>query len=185
MSDDATLRTMQRRTLIKVGVAAGALLAVAGGTLALLRPARVGARLSAPAQAMLGALGPSVLGALWPAEPDRAADALKGLTTRFEGTLTGLSPSQQAEVDELLTIAASAPGRIALFGLTSPWAQASTDEVTASLQSMRLSRLALRQQAFHAMRDLINAAWFADPSTWAAIGYPGPRAMPAASATPS
>ena len=50
---------------------------------------------------------------------------------------------------------------------------------------MRLSTLALRQQAFHAMRDLINAAWFADPSTWAAIGYPGPRAVPAASATPT
>jgi hypothetical protein len=174
---------MQRRTLIKVGVAAGALLAVAGGTLALLQPARVGGRLAAPAQTMLAALARGVLGALWPVDAEGQATALKALAGRFEDTLEGLSPSQQAEVDELLTIAASAPGRVALFGLTRSWALASPEQVTASLQGMRLSSLALRQQAFHAMRDLINAAWFADPATWAAIGYPGPRATSAASAT--
>lgn len=174
---------MQRRTLIKVGVAAGALLAVAGGTLALLQPARVGGRLSEPAQGLLGALARGVLGSLWPADVAGQAAALSALAGRFESTVAGLTPGQQAEVDELLTIAVSAPGRLALFGLTSSWAQASTEQVTASLQAMRLSGLALRQQAFHAVRDLINAAWFADPGTWAAIGYPGPRAMPAPSAT--
>ena len=40
---------------------------------------------------------------------------------------------------------------------------------------MRESSLALRQQAFHALRDITNASYFADRSTWAAIGYPGPR----------
>ena len=48
---------MRRRTLNKVGVAAGALLAVAGGTLALLQPARIGGRLSAPAAAFGTVLG--------------------------------------------------------------------------------------------------------------------------------
>jgi streptogramin lyase len=176
---------MQRRTLIKVGVATGALLAAAGGTLALLQPARVAGRLSAPAQAVLAALARSVLGGLWPADREREAEAVTALVGRFEATVAGLSPGQQAEVDELLTIAGSAPGRIALFGLASAWAQADVEQVTASLQSMRLSRLALRQQAFHAVRDLINAAWFADASTWAAIGYPGPRTTPSTAATPS
>lgn len=176
---------MQRRTLIKVGVAAGALLAVAGGTVALFRPARVDGRLTAPARAMLTALARTVLGVLLPAPPESEAAAIEALAARFESTVAGLSLSQQAEADELLTIAASAPGRVALFGLGTSWAQASTEQVAASLQGMRLSSLALRQQAFHAMRDLINAAWFADPSTWAAIGYPGPRALPTASATPT
>jgi hypothetical protein len=176
---------MQRRTLIKVGAAAGALLAVAGGAVALWRPARVDGRLTAPAAAMLTALARTVLGGLLPAEPAGEAAALAALAARFEATVAGLSPSQQAEVDELLTISISVPGRVALFGLSASWAEASPGQVADSLQGMRLSSLALRQQAFHAMRDLINAAWFADPSTWAAIGYPGPRALPTASATPS
>ncbi len=46
--------------------------------------------------------------------------------------------------------------------------------VTEALQSMRQSSLALRQQAFHALRDITNAAYFAHASTWSAIGYPGP-----------
>jgi hypothetical protein len=37
--------------------------------------------------------------------------------------------------------------------------------------------MALRQQVFHALRDLTNAAYFADASTWAAIGYPGQQAV--------
>lgn len=175
---------MQRRTLIKVGVAAGALLAVAAGTLALLQPARVEGHLTAPTQTLMASLARSVLGTLWPADPAREAEALSGLVGRFEATVAGLSPGQQAEVDELLTIAASAPGRLALFGLASPWGQARPEQVTSSLQSMRLSRLAIRQQAFHALRGLINAAWFADASTWAAIGYPGPRALPTTATTP-
>ena len=39
---------------------------------------------------------------------------------------------------------------------------------------MRASRIALRQQAYHALRDLTHAAYFADAATWARLGYPGP-----------
>ena len=42
---------------------------------------------------------------------------------------------------------------------------------------MRTSRIGLRQQAYHALRDLTNAAYFADPQTWPLMGYPGPRAV--------
>jgi hypothetical protein len=174
---------MQRRTLIKLGLAAGTLLAVAGGTLALLQPARVGGRIAPSAGAMVGTLARSILGELWPADPARAAEAQAALTARLQDTIAGLPPGLQAEVDELLTIAASAPGRLTLFGLGTAWSDATPQQVTDTLQRLRLSSLALRQQAFHALRDLINAAWFADRSTWAAIGYPGPRPMPEATAT--
>jgi hypothetical protein len=49
--------------------------------------------------------------------------------------------------------------------------------VQSALQAMRSSRLELRQQAYHALRDLTNAAYFADAATWAALGYPGPRSL--------
>lgn len=174
---------MQRRTLLKVGIATGTLLALAGGTLALLQPARTGGRLAPAAQAMLGALASAVLGELLSAEPAQRASALQGLVQRLEATITGMPPAMQAEVDELLTIAASTPGRYALLGVASAWDTASIDELTQALQSLRTSGLALRQQAFHALRDIINAAWFAEPATWAAIGYGGPRAMPAPQTT--
>ena len=83
----------------------------------------------------------------------------------------------QAEVDELIAIVSSAAGRLALIGLSTDWQQARPEQVATALQGMRSSTLAVRQQAFHALRDMTNASWFADPSTWPSIGYPGPRAL--------
>ncbi|MFY9514540.1 MAG: hypothetical protein WAQ05_26535, partial [Rubrivivax sp.] len=69
------------------------------------------------------------------------------------------------------------PARTALIGLRPAWHEASLAELQTMLQDLRASRLALRQQVYHALRDLTNAAWFADAGAWAAIGYPGPMAV--------
>ena len=69
---------------------------------------------------------------------------------------------------------ASAPGRVALAALTTPWDQADIEAVQNSLQGLRTSSLQLKQQAYHALRDLTNAAYFSDPSAWRHMGYPGP-----------
>ena len=42
---------------------------------------------------------------------------------------------------------------------------------------MRTSTLELRQQAYHALRDLTNAAFYANPDVWPLLGYPGPDAV--------
>jgi hypothetical protein len=179
--NDATLRAMQKRTLLKVGLAAGALFAIAGGTLALLQPARREGRFGDPAQAMLAAVARAVLGELLPQGAAQAA-ALQGLVKRLEETVASMPPAMQGEVDELFTIAASAPGRVGLIGLGTAWQEASIGQVTDALQALRFSSLAMRQQAYHALRDLTNAAWFADASSWAMVGYPGPRPVPSAEA---
>lgn len=83
----------------------------------------------------------------------------------------------QSELSQLLALLATAPGRSVLAGLPVEWTSASARDVQAALQAMRTSSLALRQQAYHALRDLTNAAYFADASTWAVMGYPGPRAV--------
>lgn len=174
---------MQRRTLLTLGAVSAALVAVAGGTLALVQPARRDAAFTEPAQAMLRAVARAVLGPLLPTQPAAETAALAGFMARLQTTIAGMPVPMQAEVDELLTIVASAPGRRALVGLSDTWADAPTTAVTAALQDMRLSSLAVRQQAFHALRDLTNAAYFSDPSTWALIGYPGPRDLQAATPT--
>ncbi len=165
---------MQRRTLLTLGVLGAATLAVAGGTLALIHPARRAAALTEPAQEMLRAVARAVVADLLPAEPAAQAAALAAHLKRLEATIAGMPTAMQGEVDELLTIVSSAPGRRALVGLAQNWANVPTSEVVAAMQDMRLSSLAIRQQAFHALRDLTNAAYFADRSTWSSIGYPGP-----------
>ena len=92
---------------------------------------------------------------------------------------TALPPSTQAQVDELVSLLATAPGRQLLAGLAQDWPLASTGAVQAALQSMRSSRMHLRRQAYHALRDLTQGAYFADRSTWAPLGYPGPRPVAA------
>ena len=168
---------MKRRTLLSLGVLGATVLAVTGGALALIQPARRNETFSEPAKLMLAAVARAVLADLMPTEGDAGAKAMQELQQRLQTTISGMPAAMQAEVDELLTIVSSAPGRRALVGLSEPWETAPTSEVAAALQDMRNSSLALRQQAFHALRDLTNAAYFADPGAWAAIGYPGPREL--------
>jgi len=37
-----------------------------------------------------------------------------------------------------------------------------------------MHRFALLRIAYHALHDLVLGAWYAQPSNWVAIGYPGP-----------
>jgi hypothetical protein len=171
---------MQRRTLLKLGLAGGALLAVAGGTLALLQPGRHQGRLTPAGRALYAAVARAVLGPLLPGDAARAQPQLDGHLTRLEAAIAGMPTAVQAEIDELTTILASAPGRLALVGLARPWAEASPAEVEAALRALRLSKLGLRQQVYQALRELTNAAFFADASTWSLMGYDGQRPMPQA-----
>jgi hypothetical protein len=45
------------------------------------------------------------------------------------------------------------------------------------LTGMRRSSLAVRQQAYLALRELTMAAYFAEPATWGRLNYDGPRAI--------
>ena len=47
-------------------------------------------------------------------------------------------------------------------------------QLQKALQSMRVSTLSLRQQAYHALHDIVGGAYFSDAQTWAQLGYPGP-----------
>jgi len=42
---------------------------------------------------------------------------------------------------------------------------------------MRLSGVTMRRQVYQTLRGLTNVAYYADASTWALLGYPGPRPL--------
>jgi len=166
---------MQRRTLLKLGIVSGAALALVGGGAALFyeRVWRNG-QLTHTGRLVFGAIGRAVLDGSLPAAEDALTIALASHLDRMEVTLRAMAPATQREVCEMLSILAMPPGRLALAGLAADWSSATVLQIQTALQTMRISRLALRQQIYHALRDLTHAAYFADRATWAQLGYPGP-----------
>lgn len=169
---------MQRRTLLRLGFASGAALALAGGGVALFyAPGLRDGQLTAAGRAVFAAVARGVLDGSLPVEPRVQEAALGAHLDRLDATLRAMSPHTQDELAKLLVVLGSAPGRLAMAGLTSDWPHASVAQLQAALQGMRVSRISLRQQAYHALRDLTHAAYFSGPLTWAQLGYPGPTAL--------
>lgn len=165
---------MQRRTLLKLGAASAAVLLVAGGTAALLQPGLAGGSLSASGREVFSAVGRAILDKTLPADDGARHIALNGLLGRIDVLVQSLPPHAQAELSQLLALLASAAGRRTLAGLSQPWDESSIADIQQSLQDMRLSRLALRQQAYAALHDITAGAYFSDPASWPLLGYPGP-----------
>jgi hypothetical protein len=167
---------MQRRTLLKLGVGSAAALALLGGGAALMwQPGLQQGRLTAAGRTVFKAVARAVLQGALPAEAAAAEAALQAHLKRMDATVAAFPPPVQAELSDLLALLALAPGRRALAGLGTAWDEASAAQVAQALNEMRHAGLALRQQAYHALRDLTHAAWFSAPEHWALLGYPGPR----------
>lgn len=162
-----------RRGLLKVGVAAGALLALGGGVASLMQPAWQGERLTAAGRRVVGALAQAVLQGSLPGD----ATALRRQVDAFETTVGKLPAAVRAELAQLLGLLLSGGGRLLLTGQGRALEALGVAERQALLQGMRLSKLLLRQQAYFALRDLNAAAFFAEPHSWTALAYPGPRAL--------
>ncbi len=169
---------MQRRTLLRLGLAAGLAITAGAGVVALIQPGRADGRLTPAGRSLFAAVARGVLGPLLPTEPAAQKAALDAHLQRLEQAIAGMPPSVQAEVDELTTLAASAAGRRALIGLSTPWDEAPAAEVERALLGLRHSSIGLRQQVYQALRELTNAAYFADTATWPGMGYAGQRPVP-------
>jgi hypothetical protein len=165
---------VSRRTFLRYGAAGGLLLAVAGATRAQdrYRPAsgrEAPAVLDADDREVLAAIAPAILAGT------RGATAnVEAVVGSVDRAVAGLPPHLQAEVRQLLALLASWPGRRWVAGVASPWRDASRAEVEAFLERWRFSGWALQQQAYHALHELVLAAWYARPDAWPEIGYPGP-----------
>lgn len=165
---------MERRTLLKLGIGSAALLALAGGGAMLLSPGLDGDRLTPAGRDVFLAVSRAVLDGSLP--PDGAAREreLAQQLGRVEGFIATLPRATRRELSMLIGLLGGAPGRLGLAGLQPHWGEASVEQVQAALESMRHSRLELRQQAYHALRDITNGTFYSAPEHWALTGYPGP-----------
>ncbi|SFB92483.1 hypothetical protein SAMN05216344_105196 [Polaromonas sp. OV174] len=165
---------MQRRTLLALGAASAAVLLLAGGPAAWLQPGWRAGALTPVGREVFAAVGQAVLAQSLPAQDGPRQTAINGLLSRIDVLVRALPSHAQAELSQLLSLLASTPGRHALAGLDKPWPKASIAEIQQALQGMRLSTLALRQQAYAALHDISTGAYFSDPASWPLLGYPGP-----------
>ena len=168
---------MKRRTLFKLGAASAALFALAGGAASMLQPGLQNGKLAEAGREVFLAVGRAVLQTSLPSEDAAMSVALSGLLERIDALTLALPPHAQDELSQLLSLLASAPGRHLLAGLDQSWSVAPVTDIQQALQGMRLSALALRQQAYAALHDITAAAYFTDASTWPLLGYPGPLAI--------
>lgn len=164
--------TVSRRSFLKVGIFGGIVLATVGGIYRLTRPPETAHRfvLDADAHIILVAVTPVILsGALRPG----VADVLAAIE-RTTAAILQLPLATQKEIQDLFALLTLAPARRFVVGLPNDWANATREEIAAFLQSWRVHRIGMLQTAYHALHDLIAGPWYADESTWASIGYPGP-----------
>ncbi len=168
---------MQRRTLLRLGLGTATLLAVVGGGVAWLRPGLSNGHLTPAGQSVFRAVARAVLDGSLPADEAARGTALTSHLSRVDDAVAAFPAATQAELSQLLALLAAPPGRLALAGLSTAWEQATVTDIQQALQGMRTSGLDLRQQAYHALRDLTNAAFYADTQAWPLLGYPGPTAV--------
>lgn len=169
-----------RRTFLFAGLAGTAAL-VAAGWLRSTRvaPGRPGAALSTDANDVLAAVIPVFLAGALPAEADAAKRALRETITSVGVAIAGLPPAAQRELAQLFSLLGFAPARIALARVPSGWREAGADDVAAFLERWRTSDFLLFRSAYAALHQLVFAAWYGNPQSWAAIGYPGPPRLSA------
>lgn len=164
-----------RRRVIFVGVA-GVLAAGAAVVLPRLKsagPAPAGAELVASHTDMLRAVALALLG---PALPTAGSerDAQVGAVLKACGALIdNLPASTRREIGDLFGLLALKPAR-ALLGYGGDWPGADSNVVNAFLAGLRDSSISLKQQAYFALHDMVLGSFYAEPTTWAATGYPGP-----------
>jgi len=164
-----------RRSFLKAGVV-GALVLAAGGGIYRATQAPNPQRfvLDGEARAALGAIVPAILAGALPAQAAERKAAIAATVAGVHTAISNLPLAVQKEVQDLFGLLAFAPARRLLTGVATSWAEAGESEVAAFLQDWRMHRLALLRTAYGALHDLALGAWYAQPASWNAIGYPGP-----------
>ena|SRR5688500_10796236 len=165
---------MRRRTFLTVGLAGAATLAAAGWFASVLRMRPGTSALDDNARAIVAAIVPAMLDRALP-EPrsDRNA-AVAETVDGVDRAIQGLPPSARAELGQLFALLALTPARRAFAGVASPWTEATREEIDEFLNAWRSSGWALKRSAYDALHQIILAAWYGNPRSWADIGYPGP-----------
>lgn len=164
-----------RRQFIKVGIAGGLVLA---GVRFLDRPQEAAAAdgftfLDPRSASAVAAIIPVVLAGALPSDGAARKAAIDATVAGFDRAVSGLSGAVQKEVAELFSILRFAPARLMFTGLWTSLEESPPEEIAAFLRRWRHSRFDIQRAGYQAITQLLQAAWYGNPASWSAIGYPG------------
>jgi hypothetical protein len=163
-----------RRKFIFVGIA-GAM--AAGVATFVVRknaaPAPKGIALMQEHDHMLRAIAASLLGPALPVDaPTRSAE-LGRVLSAIGALADNLPPSTRKEIGDLFGLLALKPAR-AVLGYSGDWAEVDAPLISQFLLGLRESTIAMKQQAYFALHDLVLGSFYSEPKSWVGTGYPGP-----------
>jgi hypothetical protein len=99
------------------------------------------------------------------------------LAHRVDETLSLGPPEVGADFRKLLGLLESGLAGLLLDGRPRPFTRLDGDAQDKALLAFRDSRMLPRRSGFRALRQLCQAAHYAEQGAWAPTGYPGPPAL--------
>lgn len=122
----------------------------------------------------LAAIVPVMLAGALATDPAVRAQQIAAATRGFDAAVAGLPPLVQAELGQLFALLANPLTRFLATGIAGPLENASPASIERALNGWRFSPIPKLRAAYDALHQLIFAAWYGQPMSWAAIRYPGP-----------
>jgi len=178
--DSAPPSSPARRRFIKTGLFGGAALVVLGGL--ALRRGHGGARargsltvLDAGTYATLAALAARIVpgeGATgWPSAGDL------DVAGAIDQVLAGLHPADARDFVRFVRLLDNGLFALCLSGSMTCFADLPAEAQDARLAGWASSRFALIRSGVVAVKRLVHATYYASPSVYARVGYPGPATV--------
>lgn len=177
---------VNRRSVLKLGLLGGGALALGSVTLSTrataLRPPAVPLRLLTPQEfSILAAVADRVCpghDAFPPAAAMQVAERVDALLANAHRGLSG-------EIRQLLHLFENGLANFIFDRRPRPFTRMAPDEQDAALRDWQHSSIDLRRTGYKALTGLVTAAYYSNPATYAAVGYPGPPDISPQSESPS
>ncbi|CAM3932907.1 hypothetical protein [Rheinheimera salexigens] len=123
---------------------------------------------------VLSALLPALLYAALPEDTTMAVQVNR-TKAAISDFMPYLAKRQQQELQQLFNLLANQVTQLALTGHLTAISELTMSQRWQLLANWRDSYLALLQQAYHGLRELLFAAYYGQPEHWQAINYTAPR----------
>lgn len=165
---------MQRRTVLKLGLAGGALVVIGGIGVALLPSATVEPRrplvVLKPWEFAVVAM---VADRMFEGEGLPSARELE-IAEGVDALLGSMDPATVAEIRQVLTLLESSAAGLVMQGRIGTFSRASAEAQRRVLRGWASSRWPLLRTAYRALHGLCMGVAWSNPTMHAFMGYPGP-----------
>ncbi len=164
-----------RRSLLELGLAGTAVLVVGGVGVSLRAPIPVPApgplRVFSEREHSICA---AIADTMCPGGDGLPTASELGVPAKLDALLATVHPGVGKEIRQVLHLIENPVAALIFDGRATPFSHLAPAARVAALQSWRESGLSIRKQAYKGIHGLVNAAYWGDPRTYVATGYPGP-----------